>query len=380
MARHKKQIKGPWPIWKLVLADVLALGLALVVFALFHHVIPRQEDAVGTVSRRVSSVQMQAATQVPVTPTPVVTVPPEPTATVEPVVQAATPEATVEVTPEPTPEPTATPEPTPDPVGYFGTKYADKFTDGEVIREGGSYRSSNVNVTVTKTREKGADVYIADIYVKDISCLQAAFAKDKFGRGYGEWPWKIAERKGAIVTINGDFCGTRDNGVVIRNGILYRDEKRITRDVGVIYWDGSMECFSPNEFDTQTEMERGAYQAWNFGPMLLDKDGNSMEKFNSKVHPANPRASIGYYEPGHYCMVVADGRKSSSVGLSLASLSELYERLGCTAAYNLDGGGTAVMVCGSEVINDQAGDGRQCSDFVMIMDEIVEASEDAERG
>lgn len=129
------------------------------------------------------------------TPTPVVTVPPEPTATVEPVVQAATPEATVEVTPEPTPEPTATPEPTPDPVGYFGTKYADKFTDGEVIREGGSYRSGNVNVTVTKTREKGADVYIADIYVKDISCLQAAFAKDKFGRGYGEWPWKIAERK-----------------------------------------------------------------------------------------------------------------------------------------------------------------------------------------
>ena len=168
-----------------MLADVLALGLALVVFALFHHVIPRQEDAVGTVSRRVSSVQMQAATQVPVTPTPVVTVTPEPTATVKPVVQAATPEATVEVTPEPTP----------DPVGYFGTKYADKFTDGEVIREGGSYRSGNVNVTVTKTREKGADVYIADIYVKDISCLQAAFAKDKFGRGYGEWPWKIAERK-----------------------------------------------------------------------------------------------------------------------------------------------------------------------------------------
>lgn len=62
MARHKKQIKGPWTIWKLVLADVLALGLALVVFALFHHVIPRQEDAVGTVSRRVSSVQTQAVT------------------------------------------------------------------------------------------------------------------------------------------------------------------------------------------------------------------------------------------------------------------------------------------------------------------------------
>ena len=209
--------------------------------------------------------------------------------------------------------------------------------------------------------------------------MQSAFAKDAFGRGFGEWPWKIAERKGAIVTINGDFCGTRDNGVVIRNGILYRDEDRITRDVGVLYWDGTMECFSPKEFDTETEMERGAYQAWNFGPMLLDRDGNAMEKFNSKVHPANPRASLGYYEPGHYCMIVADGRNGRSTGLSLASLSALYERLGCAAAYNLDGGGTAIMVCGSEVISDPEDNGRQCSDFVMIMDEIVESFEEVER-
>lgn len=59
----------------------------------------------------------------------------------------------------------------------------------------------------------------------------------------------------------------------LRNGVLYRDEPNLKRDVGVIYWDGTMECFGPKEFDVHAEMERGAYQVWNFGPMLLDADG-----------------------------------------------------------------------------------------------------------
>jgi exopolysaccharide biosynthesis protein len=129
-------------------------------------------------------------------------------------------------------------------------------------------------------------------------------------------------------------------------------------------------------------MDRGAYQAWNFGPMLLDRNGEIKTEYNAskKVHDVNPRAAIGYAEPGHYYMVVADGRSSSSVGLSLNSLSNLFAELGCKAAYNMDGGQTAVMVCGSEVINDQAGDGRQCSDFVMVVDEIVEEFAQVQKG
>ena len=376
MAKHSKNRRGPWPVWKLVIADILLLGVALVVFALFHHVLPRQQEAIGTVSRRVSSVQETAVPTAQPTAAPTATATPEPTAEIVQEQASATPEPTATPTPEPTPEPT------PDPVGYFGTKFADKFTDGEVVRDGGTYRSANVNVSVTKQRVKGANVFIADIYVRDISCLQSAFGKDTFGKGYADWPWTIAERKGAIVTINGDFYGTRDNGVVIRNGVLYRDDKSLSRDVCVIYWDGTMECFGPKEFNTELEMERGAYQAWNFGPSLLDANGQPKTEFNAskKVHEVNPRAAIGYQEPGHYYMVVADGRTSYSVGLSLNSLSNLFAELGCKAAYNLDGGQTAVMVCGSEVINNQAGDGRQCSDFVMVLDEIAESFDDVERG
>jgi len=378
MAKRRKQEKKPWPIWKLVLTDIVVFAIALNVFALFHHVLPRAEEAVGQVSQRVRSVQQTVEpTMVSLSPEPTPFATPTPEVTVQPVVEAT---ATPEPTPEPTHEPTPTPEPTPDPVGYFGTKFADKFTNGEVIQDENSYRSANVNVTFTNVREKGANIHIADIYIRDIACLQAVFAKDTFGRGYAEWPWDVAERKNPVVGVNGDFYGTRDSGVVIRNGVLYREDPRITRDVGVIYWDGTMECFSPKEFDTQHEMERGAYQAWNFGPMLLDEDGKAMEKFNSKVNPANPRAALGYFEPGHYCMVAVDGGSYASAGLSLRNLSALMEYLGCSAAYNLDGGGTAVMMRGTEIYSDPEGKGRQCSDFVMVMDEIAESFEEVERG
>lgn len=285
--------------------------MALVIFALFHHVIPRHEEAVGVVSQRISSVESPETNVQPIEAAP---------ETTELILQSvATEIPEMAATPEPTLEPT--PEPTADPVGYFGTKYADKFTDGEVIHVDNTYQSANVNITVTKMREKGSDCYFADIYIKDITCLQSAFAKETFGRGYADWPRTVAEREGSILAINGDYYGTRDSGVVIRNGVLYREDSKITRDVGVIYWDGTMRCFSPDEFDTETEMERGAYQAWNFGPMLLDQNGNAMTEFNSNVNPANPRAVIGYFEPGHYCMLVVDGRTNQSAGLSLKNLS-----------------------------------------------------------
>ena len=80
---------------------------------------------------------------------------------------------------------------------------------------------------------------------------------------------------------------------------------------------------------------------------------------------ANPRTAIGYYEPGHYCLVVVDWR-GESAGITLPDLSRLFYDLGCTAAYNLDGGNSSVMVWQDAVINDPSGGGRESSDALLI--------------
>ena len=358
-----KNRAGQTPAWRLIVIDALVFGLALLAFAFFHHGMPREEEAVGTNYGRSTVQQEQTVVSITSAPTPVPTAVPE--ASAEPMTAAA-----VQATPTATPTVAPTATPGPDPIGYFGTKYADKFTDGEVISDGTTYKSANVNVTASKLREVDSDVYFVDVYVKDISCFRTEFAKGKFGRGISEWPLNAAKRIGSVVTINGDYYGGRSDGVVIRNGILYRNES-LDRDVGVLYWDGTMKCFSPNEFNAEAEMEKGAYQAWNFGPMLLDANGKAMTEFNSSVAPRNPRAAIGYFEPGHYCLVVVDGRTKQSRGLTLEDMSKFFESIGCKAAYNLDGGATAAMVCGTELVSNPSSDGRACSDFVVIVDEIV---------
>lgn len=110
--------------------------------------------------------------------------------------------------------------------------------------------------------------------------------------------------------------------------------------------------------------DRGVWQAWNFGPALLD-NGEAITVFDSAIKGKNPRNSIGYYEPGHYCFITVDGRQNGySVGMTLAELSAVYASLGCKCAYNLDGGATAEMIFQGELVNKPYKGGRQSSDII----------------
>ena len=69
-----------------------------------------------------------------------------------------------------------------------------------------------------------------------------------------------------------------------------------------------------SSFSVEEAIEQGAWQAWTFGPALLNTDGSVLTSFAStnRIISANPRTAIGYYEPGHYCLVVVDGRGESA--------------------------------------------------------------------
>lgn len=83
-------------------------------------------------------------------------------------------------------------------------------------------------------------VYIADVTVSDVSFLRAGLANGVFGRNIKETTSDIAKENNAIFAINGDFYGFRDSGPVIRNGVLYRSNKRSgSNDVLAVYNDGS---------------------------------------------------------------------------------------------------------------------------------------------
>jgi len=350
--------RRPVPLYVLILAHVLALGIALVLYALPHHVIPRQGVAIGVTSSRSRAAQGIQPTDSPV---------PE-----EEAVVPVSAEVELPVDAEPTPEPVQ--EAVAEEVGNFRQRLAGHFTDGGVERTETTYRSANLDISISSEYVDAmhARAYVADIYIADISCIETVFAKDTFGRGYTEWLPNLAERTQSVVALNGDYYGTRDSGVVIRNGELFRNNK-VTQDVAILYWNGEFETFSPEEFDAMTEMERGAYQSWCFGPMLVDDEGNALQGFNAayEVIKKHPRSAIGYYEPGHYCFVAVDGRNKESKGATMHQLSHYMADLGCKRAYNLDGGQTSLLCAGTVLVNQPADGGRNTSDAIIVVDRVT---------
>ena len=128
-----------------------------------------------------------------------------------------------------------------------------------------------------------------------------------------------------------------------------------------------MKTFERGKFSADTEMKNGAWQAWCFGPSLLSEDGKAKTRFNSSLTPKHPRCAIGYYEPGHYALVLVDGRQDNySSGMTLRELSSLFETLGCTVAYNLDGGRSAQMAYENRYVNHPYRDGRDVSDIIFL--------------
>lgn len=332
------------PVWLLIVLDVFLIGLFLNAYALFHHVIPQAEEVVAlpTLSR---------------TSTPAPTASPAPTATpAESGTQA--PETTGGAVAEQPPTPT----PVPADLGMWGGVFAGKFTNGEVEKTENAYRSKDVNVTVTRESVGKIVYYFADIYIRNIDNFKTGLADDKAGVGYRETTLSLSKRKNAVVGMNGDNYGARREGFVVRNGEGIRAKE--FRDVLVLYRDGTMKTFAKSAFQYDRDAA-DAWQMWSFGPMLLDASGQPMDSFDTDVARANPRSSIGYYEPGHYCFILVDGR-GESPGMTMEELSQLFHDKGCKAAYNLDGGRTSVMTFMGELANDPYEGGRSTSDIVYI--------------
>jgi exopolysaccharide biosynthesis protein len=256
----------------------------------------------------------------------------------------------------PTPEPTPTPAP-----GDFSAT----FPTGEMNAAGflGSYADDNLRISITENHTDDAIYYVADVWIRNIQEYKTAFAGGKFNGGYA-MPNVMASKQNAILALSGDCYKARPEGIVIRNGTLYRDT--LSGDVCVLYSDGVMESYYESGFDLNDAVARGAYQAWCFGPKLID-NGQVPSSYNTtdKIISHNPRAAIGYFAPGHYCLVYVDGRGSdNSSGLTLDELSQIMIDLGCKDAYNLDGGQSSMMVFQGQIIGSPYKGGRDISDII----------------
>ena len=234
----------------------------------------------------------------------------------------------------------------------------------------GTYSDDNMTITVSQVRAYDTDIYVADVTVSSAEYLKTALAQNAFGRNLKDTTSNMAEAAGAVLAINGDYYGFRDEGYVVRNGVLYRGTASAGTDALVVYGDGSMASVSQDEVTAQQLVDSGAWQVFSFGPTLV-KEGALTVTADSEVSQSmgsNPRTAIGMIDPLHYIVVVSGGRTDNNAGLTLNQLAQVLVDNGATYGYNLDGGGSTTMWFQGEVLNDPTSgnrDGeRQVSDIV----------------
>jgi exopolysaccharide biosynthesis protein len=250
----------------------------------------------------------------------------------------------------------------------------------EIKSDDWSYKSDNIDIKIEKvTKGSGSGkitYFAADVKLKDSSFLSSAFANNSFGRNIVENTSTIAENNQAIFAINGDYYGFRSDGVIIRNGTLFRDEP--ARVAAAFYSDGTMKTFDEIKVSSKDLLARGTIDTFSFGPVLV-KDGKVIDDFNTvvvdtnfgnrSIQGPNPRTGIGMIEPNHFVFIVVDGRMENySRGMTLEELAQVFKELGCTEAYNLDGGGSSTMYFMGRVVNNPLGKGKEraVSDILYI--------------
>ena len=236
-----------------------------------------------------------------------------------------------------------------------------------------TYKTDDTSITLSTYREYDTNIYVAEVELSKNAQIETAFAQNSYGKNVTATTSSMAESSAAILAINGDYYGARDNGYVIRDGVIYRSSAKADQEDLVIYKDGSMKIINESEIGAQELVDEGAVTVLSFGPALVE-DGKVSVSQNDEVGKAmasNPRTAIAITEDNKYLFIVSDGRTDESEGLSLYELATFAASLGAKMVYNLDGGGSSTMYFNGKVVNNPTTNGwdiseRGVSDIVYI--------------
>ena len=204
-------------------------------------------------------------------------------------------------------------------------------------------------------KDEGNDLYkVVDIsgsgwkgymvVVYDPSRIELVFSK-KYGKG-GEYLSTMAKNNNAYVAMNASGVNSVPGqnyvtGQTILNGKVYKTGKHINKGGGLIGFTKDNVLMLTKKTASEA-VKDGMDRAVEFGPFLVVNGKMSDFKGNGGWGIAN-RTAIGQRQDGIVLFIVIDGRTSSSVGISMKDLAELFVKYKAYNASNLDGGGSSAL-------------------------------------
>jgi len=270
------------------------------------------------------------------------------------------------------------------------------FTAGPVPSEAGftesGYEDASISVSLEKVTVDTAIYCVARVRIADASQLRTAVMpkgrEDKISR--------MAAKQNAVIAIGGDYYGSDKGGYIVRQGEII--EKRAkpypTRDLLCVDENGDFHIIlrQRNAYEKKKQVnesftddlkklvsEHTLVNVFEWGPALVI-DGVKQEipeSYSGALTHRNPRCAIGQTGPLEYVLVVVDTvthhDRSGKEGATGEELAQFMADLGCTQAYNLDGGNSALMVFHNQNYSDKTvNEERSVSDIIYFATAVQE--------
>lgn len=178
----------------------------------------------------------------------------------------------------------------------------------------------------------------------------------EFTHGYRGWTLQQhVENNGAVAGINGGKyedesglgSGAWPEGIVISRGVLRMGNAGTSYGVYGFNEDDILIC---GRMTAGYAQSIGIRDAVTFGPALIVNGKPS--QCSGVGGGLNPRTAIGQRPDGAVLLLVIEGRKTSSLGASMADLMNVMLDYGAVNAANLDGGMSSSMFYNGEKIVD----------------------------
>ena len=218
-----------------------------------------------------------------------------------------------------------------------------------------NYTDDTIEVHYHKERKYKSWFHYMEVRIKHPSQIRVALANNQYAKKgkIRKLPTEISADVNAVCAVNGCFYNVRWGGIFIHRRELLRD-RPFGIDVLLIDSNGNFHIVEDKKLKTSGLLEQyDIINALSFGPELVH-DGQELTITKRDWEPSTnePRTAICQYDDGlHYLVVLAEGRNSQSVGVTMQTFAHEVAATNVRIAYNLDGGRSGTMIIGNHLKN-----------------------------
>ena len=211
----------------------------------------------------------------------------------------------------------------------------------------------------------------SEVKIAHPSQFRRFLSEGQYGSGVLHTTSEMAASVNAVAASAGDYYGYRGVGVVVNNGIVYR-EKASNLDTCFIDDKGDLLFVNGSELATQGAVaqyveENNVRFSICFGPLLI-RDGEycAPPRYSlGEINGQYSRSALCQLDSLHYAVVTANMEPGNRNVPTLRMFAETIYGLGIPTAYTLDGGQTATIVMNDAVFNTVSyGAEREISDII----------------